>query len=39
MGRTLASLLHSVLDSTVPPGTVQVVPAGLVVRASTSRAG
>jgi DNA-binding LacI/PurR family transcriptional regulator len=37
MGRRLAGLLHSLLDSAVPPGTVQVVPAGLVVRASTSR--
>ena len=37
MGRRLAGLLHSLLDSALPPGTVQVVQARLVVRASTAR--
>jgi DNA-binding LacI/PurR family transcriptional regulator len=39
MGRRLAGLLHSVLDGAVPAGTVQVVRARLVVRASTQRNG
>ena len=37
MGRRLAGLLHSLLDSALPHGTVQVVQARLIVRASTSR--
>jgi DNA-binding LacI/PurR family transcriptional regulator len=37
MGRRLAALLHSLLDGTLPAGTVQVVAPRLVVRASTTR--
>jgi hypothetical protein len=38
MGRRLAGLLHSMLDSVLPPGTVAVAQARPVVRAGTSRA-
>lgn len=37
MGRRAASLLARVLSGEVPPGTVDVLPTELVVRASTSR--
>jgi DNA-binding LacI/PurR family transcriptional regulator len=37
MGRKLAALLHALVDGTLPAGTVQVIGARLVVRASTSR--
>jgi DNA-binding LacI/PurR family transcriptional regulator len=37
MGRRLASLLHSLLENTVPPGTVQVVHPRLLIRPSTTR--
>ena len=37
VGRRLADLLHSMLDSVLPPGTVAVVQARSVVRACTSR--
>jgi len=37
MGRRLAGLLHALLHSALPAGTVQVVRARLVVRGSTSR--
>jgi DNA-binding LacI/PurR family transcriptional regulator len=37
MGRRLARLLHSLLDSTLEEGVVEVVQARLVVRASTTR--
>ena len=38
MGRRLAGLLHSMLDSVLPRGTVAVVQARPVVRAYSSRA-
>jgi DNA-binding LacI/PurR family transcriptional regulator len=38
MGRKLAALLNDLLDGAAPAGTVQVIEARLVVRASTSRA-
>lgn len=37
MGRKLAALLNDLLDGTLPAGTVQMIEARLVTRASTSR--
>lgn len=37
VGRRLATLMHALLEGDLPPGTVQVVPSRLVIRASTAR--
>lgn len=37
VGRRVAVLLHALLEGDLPPGTVEVVPSRLVIRASTSR--